>query len=121
MDFITLVDKLKEKGYKVVIKNHKLYKFAKIDGKNITGGFCSKHDENNINSSYSYINGKISIDHKDCFDKWSKCPLVLEIPSNKGQMNYLLKQLEFWGSDEGYKISNQYEFEQWVNSYPDEI
>jgi hypothetical protein len=119
-DFERLVKTLKDNGYTVEVRRHKIYDFAKIEGNNIVGGFCSKHDENDINASYTYINGKIAIDHIDCFDKWRNCPLNLPIPNNDVQMDYLLNQLKFWGSYEGYRASDEYDFDKWVNNYPSE-
>lgn len=120
--FNNLVERLKKEGYTITLENneHKKeqYIFARITGKSIYGGFCNKINSDEI---YTYLNGKIAIDHEDCFDKWSKCPLNLEIPTNEEQMQYLLKQLEFWGSEEGYDLSNIYEFDRWISSYPEEL
>jgi hypothetical protein len=119
MHFEKLVETLKQKGYEVEVKKYEIYDFAKVSGKNIIGGFCSPHDENSMVSSSTYINGKIAVDHVDCFDKWRKCPLILPIPTDDTQMDYLLNQLKYWGSEQGYKASNEYEFEKWINDYSD--
>lgn len=58
-------------------------------------------------SSYRSLNGRIAADNERCFDKWSKCPVVMNING----LNYekLLISLAFLGSEEGYNLSNNFE------------
>ncbi|GAB6427956.1 hypothetical protein bcgnr5372_38460 [Bacillus luti] len=116
--FNTLVETLITEGYEVEVTEHEIYKFARITGKDILGGFCSPHDENSMDASNSYINGAVSADHVGCFDKWSKCPLQLPLPTNKVEMDYLINQLKYWSSEDGYANSDGYEFDNWINKYP---
>lgn len=111
--FNNLVNELQKNGYKVKVTEEETYLFAYVTGKKIIAGFCTLND----NLSYTYINGKIAADHEDCFDKWSKCPLNLLLPKNNKQIQFVLDQLNFWASSEGYKKSNEYEFESWVKDY----
>lgn len=113
--FDDLVKALQKSGYKVTVKKEDGYTFANIKGGHIYAGFCSPTTSKGV---YTYINGKISADHKECFDKWSKCPLNLPLPENEEQMDFLLKQLIFWGSPEGYKKSNEYNLDSWIKEYP---
>lgn len=114
-----LLQRLENEGYLVIRKEStELYDFYIIKSKNIKGGFCTKHDENNLNASYENLNGNIVVDHVECFDKWSKCPMTLSIPQNDFELDYLIERLIFWGSEDGYKVSNEYECEKWDKSYP---
>jgi len=118
-EFNNLINILRENGFFIEVQKDKIYDFVTFDGNNVIGGFCSKHDAALLDASYSYINGKIAVDNTDCFDKWSKCPLNLKIPKTEKQIKYLLDQLKYWGSSEGYNDSNGYEFEKWVGEYPE--
>jgi hypothetical protein len=116
-----LIKALEHNKYKVTKttrsqKNH-IYDFYEIIGNCIIGGFCTPHDENSIWASYESINGKIAIDHKTCFDKWRKCPLILPLPENEKQIDWLMDRLKFWGSEEGCRISDEYEMELWDTEY----
>jgi hypothetical protein len=79
------------------------YKYWSIKGKGITAMFCTPNK-----SSYPYINGKIAADNVRCFDKWSKAPLVM----NVAEIDYgrLLEALTLLGSEEGYRVSNSYDY-----------
>ncbi|AVM24286.1 hypothetical protein [Bacillus pumilus] len=117
MKFNDIVENLKNKGFIVEVNEEEgLYNFATVTGKGIFAGFCTAHDENNLNSSYHCINGKISADNSRCFDKWSKCPVSLPMPKNKEEMTFLFDKLEHLGTDEGYEKSNSYNYEH-VTSY----
>jgi hypothetical protein len=77
-------------------------------------GFCEPN-----NKSYSYLDGKISIDREDCFDKWSKCPINLPFPENDKQVQFLIDKINWLKTEEGYKVSNEYDFDNWIKKYPD--
>lgn len=111
--FHFLVNELKQNGYKVKVLKENGYEFALVSGKGIEAGFCTPHERCN-----PYLNGKIAADNASCFDKWSKCPLNLPLPETKEQMEYLLDQLEYWSSEDGYRLSNEYHFNKWVKEYP---
>jgi len=96
LDFTKLVRFLHKHKYHVVIKSYNppsgKYKSAMVTGNNIRAGFCTQSRE-----VYTYINNRIAADHKDCFGKWSKCPLIMELPVDGEE---LLKNLKFLGSKE---------------------
>jgi hypothetical protein len=77
------------------------------------GGFCTPVV--NALMVYPEINGKIAVDHKKAFDKWRKCPFVHPLPQSEKDIAYIIERLKFWGSDEGYEISNFYQWEKWEN------
>jgi len=113
-----VVDKLKENHYTVVKSERKLYDFYRISGYGIRGGFCTQHDNTNddlLNHSNSWLNGYVVIDNKNCFDKWSKCPLWIPIPETKQELDFLIERLKFWGSEEGFKASDEYNTDLWDN------
>lgn len=118
-DFMLLVDILRGSGYDVEVTQETTpgeYLFAKVTGEDIFAGFCTKND----GLSYPDLDGKIAADHVDCYDKWSKCPLILPLPEGDDQTRFLLEQLEYWGSVEGYEKSNEYQTDTWVKAYPEE-
>lgn len=99
-------DEKEEDGFKLVKLPRKYnYRFALVTGKRIQAGFCEPN-----NGSYRVINGKIAADNIRCFDKWSKCPLVLEFPADSIQEKKLLELLKHLGSEEGYTLSNFYDY-----------
>jgi len=109
--FTELVKFLRDHKYHVVVNECKSisgkYKVAMVLGDNIKAAFCTPSLE-----VYRYINNRIAADHVNCFDKWSKCPLIMELPVDGEE---LLKHLKFLGSDEGFRISETYEY---LNSNP---
>ena len=77
------------------------YTAYNVTGKGIVGCFCTPNSD-----SYTYINGKFAADNAECFDKWSKVPLVMNM---KGlDYDLLLKELELLRSQEGFEISNRF-------------
>lgn len=99
---------LKDNGYTVTVtkeepwKYYPPYNFYSVTGNGIKAGFCTPNK-----SSYRSLNGRIAADNERCFDKWSKCPVVMNING----LNYekLLISLAFLGSEEGYNLSNNFE------------
>jgi len=71
-----------------------------------------------IDPSYSTLMNRVAVERGDCFDKWSKVPISLPIPETEAQMKYLLDKIEWLLTDEGYKASDGYDYEKWVNDYP---
>jgi len=114
-EFFKLVKQLVLAGYTVNIENCTDYLCATNVGGNIQFNFCTPYNE-----CYPDTSGKIAADHRDCFDKWSRCPLVLPFPKNEAQIKFLLHQLELWATKKGYTLSNKYHTETWVKKYPEE-
>jgi hypothetical protein len=77
--------------------------------------FCTPCD-----TIYSSVSGKISADHVDCFDRWSKCPINVSLPTNEKEFELLLIYFQFLMSDDGYEKSNSNDKDWYVTSY-DEI
>lgn len=102
--FNQLVEWFKESKFKDIIRvsdETPIYDYAVIDSKtyNISLGFCNKHNPNDINSSYLYINGRVAIDLYDEFDKYSKCPFYVFLPKTKDEFDGLLELIEFMITD----------------------
>lgn len=110
-NFKNLVNVLKLMGYSVIVSEYEIYSFASIKGKGIIGGFCSKHDENHLESNY-YLNGKICVDNVECFDKWRNCALQYFIPETESEVLHLLNRMNFWGSKKGEESSNDFEYDE---------
>jgi hypothetical protein len=102
LHFQELVLFLKKHQYTVKVRQHKNYKVATVTGNGIRGGFATESID-----VYPYINNRICADHFNCFDKWRKCPLLMQLPVNGDE---LLKHLQFLGSPEGYQVSNSYDY-----------
>jgi hypothetical protein len=66
----------------------------------------------------SHYSGYILADNALCFNKWSQAPVVLPIPSNDDDMGYLIECLEWLKTEEGYNVSNSFDFDQWKTYYP---
>jgi len=83
-------------------KKKPLYTFWRFTGKGVDGGFCTPNKQ-----SYLSLRGHITADNTECFDKWSKCPLRMNIQT----LDYekLFKELELLGSPEGFEISNNFD------------
>jgi hypothetical protein len=117
--FKKLVEFIRDIGYTVETKyeppRKKLwcgYWFGRITGKSIFGGFC----EPNKGGSYWYINGRVAFDNKRCFDKWSKCPYSLELPQTMREFQYIMEQMKYLRTKEGFNRSCGYDL--WVKDYP---
>lgn len=118
-----MVKWFKSIGYKLYVERNKVSKykssfsFAHTLGSqyDLIIGFC----EPNNGNSYYYIDGRISIDREDCFDKWSKCPICLPFPKDEKELQFLLDKIDWLKTSEGYKASNEYDMDKWVSKYPE--
>lgn len=65
------------------------------------------------------ISGKVAIDSRMFSDFWSNCPVILDIPENKHQVDFIINQIEF------LRISDEDEIRDYrkhpIYSYPPEI
>jgi hypothetical protein len=52
-----------------------------------------------------YAGNRIAADNAECFDKWSRCPLVMEFPLDYDE---LLKHLKWLATPAGYEYSNSF-------------
>jgi hypothetical protein len=110
-----ILQTLKDNGYMIEEMERELYTFYAIKGNCITGGFCTKHDsEDLLKASNEWINGNVAIEHKHLFDKWRKCPLIVPIPETQKDLDKLIDRMKFWGSEDGYKKSSEFEYDEWT-------
>jgi hypothetical protein len=106
-DFDHLVGFLRLHGYDVTPEDEPArvnYHFASFVGQGIRGGFAT------YGIGYPYLDGRVAADNRRCFDKWSKCPLVVRIPDDDEGRSELLEYFRFLASKEGYKWSNTFEY-----------
>jgi hypothetical protein len=96
----------------VVPSKGKGYWYAGINGKSIRGGFCEPNEED----CYWYVRGRIAFDNVKCFDKWSKCPYSLELPKTPEEFQYVVEQMKYLRTKEGFEKSNGYDL--WIRDYP---
>lgn len=96
-------EQLTDLGYDVEFKPSADYDTWLVSGKGIEGAFC----EPNGGKSYATLDGKFAADNEKCFNKWSQCPLVVNLPCDVEQLK---GHLAFLGSDAGYKHSNSFEY-----------
>lgn len=111
-DFNSLVRFLREKGYDVKVKadsglsDKKIKGYsAYVFGKGIRGGFSWLKDKND-DYYYRYVRDSFAVDNAECFDKYSKCPMVLKLPADYG---YILNCLKIMGTEWAYELSNTFE------------
>lgn len=102
LELHALAGELKAHGYEIEYEDGDNHKSWYVRGHGIRGAFCEPNDQ-----SYAVLNGRFAADNSKCFDKWSKCPLVMKLPCDTEK---LVKHLKFLGSKEGYKHSNGYEY-----------
>lgn len=115
MNFIELYKKLchEFKDLKISYNVFGDYLFVDYEDEFVRFCFCEKTEE-----SLECLSQKICIENVKCFDKWTKSPCSLSFPNNESEYKFLLFNILFWGTKDGYKISNEYNFEDYVFSYP---
>ena len=69
---------------------------ANFHGKNIFGMIYKAGDE-----------VRLYADNSGCFDKASKCPLIVKIPTSYKELK---KHLRWLGTEEGFENSNSYDY-----------
>lgn len=105
--FKALAEALRNAGYNVKITTGPVYDFAYVTGMNIEGGFCTPSYGDN-DPPYWYIDGRFAADNSDCFDKWSKCPLIVTLPEDEQGIAYILEHLRYLATEEGRQWSASY-------------
>lgn len=73
--------------------------------------------ENNLHIDFVWRTDKfmIAIDREDCYDKIWKCPILISAPKTEDEYNKLMKKIKWLQTEEGYKASNGYDFDKWMN------
>lgn len=89
-------------GYRTKVAEEDTYASVLVTNDDIHGIFCTPNDE-----SYLILRGRFAADNKQCFNKWSQCPLCVTIPTD---LNALEKHLKFLASEEGFKHSTSFEY-----------
>lgn len=98
MNYVELLQKLSAEGFSVIV---------------LADGLVKAYNErlviyiNNTDSGAPYLNNRLAADNADCFDKISRCPLIMTLPVDWDELN---RHLEFLASDEGYELSNTYAY-----------
>lgn len=64
---------------------------------------------------------QICLDRADCYDKPQKCPITLPLPATPAQLAFLKEKIDWLKTPDGYKASDEYEYEHWVDAYPDAV
>ena len=115
--FYSLVQLLVDNGYDVkvshkVMEDEYYYQCTSLS----TGGrysvrfaFCTPSTH-----VYKCLSGGISADHIDSFDKWSKCPCKIPLPSNEDEERLIIMYLAWLGSEAGYVQSENYDFDYFI-------
>lgn len=107
-----LIKFLRNNGYKLQLSKtynkNKFYQNYIIDGNGIIG-FLSTEDVTGYN--IGRYNDCICFDNYEAFNKWSQAPVQLEIYDSEEYYELLLKELQFLASDDGYKLSNEFNYE----------
>ena len=104
--FNRVVRLLRKNGFTVITKEivgiDDEYLFGEAQNSNVVAAFTTS-------SRYAYasLQNRIAADNKKCFEKWSRCPLVMKFPINAHR---LLADLKLLGSEEGLKISKSYSY-----------
>ena len=63
----------------------------------------------------------VAVDRKECFDKVSKCPILLPVPKTEKQVEFLSKKMEWLLTKKGYVASRRFKFDEWITEYPKKI
>lgn len=119
--FRDLCNKFRSAGFTVEIElysgykngkifEYKRYMFAKITGHGIIGAFSNAPAD--VAHYITLADGRFTADNAKVFEKWSRCPLCVELPF---KFELLLQHLKLLASDAGSQISSSYSF---VNNNP---
>jgi len=65
-------------------------------------------------SEYWYA-GFIMAERKECFDKWSRSPIIMKLPSSKSGTKYLMQKLAWLCTADGLKASRSYDTTDWID------
>lgn len=128
--FTRLVKILNGKGYNLKVEHGADYSIAQTGLKH--GPYNMKQTGEKHNpvvimatscdwELHPLISGRIAAEHADAFDKMTRMPMSLPLPQTEAQLEYVIERLAFWASNEGYKISNEYDFDNWEEDYPERL
>lgn len=107
-EFRSLVDWLSQCGFDISIINYDKGPpliFAKLTNtKGVTGGFAVGNPE----ICHSFVFERIALDNDKCFDKWSKCPLVMKLDGLDKKA--LVAHMLWLGSVDGFEYSTKFTY-----------
>lgn len=108
--FDILAVALEREGYEVVVNfghadGKERYRYGHLRGRSVNGFFAPTNQH-----SARYCSGRLCADHVDCYDKPSKCPLVIRLPKSDREAMEIVRWLGKLGSREGYQVSNSYDY-----------
>ncbi len=97
---------LKTTKYKnhIRIENEEIYTYLAVEALGIVFGYCTKHDEDSIDSSYIYINGRITFENYLLFDKWSNSMQPINPPTTREDFDNFINAIDYIASDEYYNL-----------------
>ncbi len=108
--FERVVSLLREHEYSVAVqlvspRRRAKYKFASVVGRDIRAYFAPLVDDHKL----AGISGMIVADNARCYNTIRQCPIQLPLPS-RSQEAELLDMLGYLASENGYRLSNNFEF-----------
>ena len=106
-----LAKELTKRGYKVKERREIFrpyidlpeYRYWEVNGRGIVAVYCEENS-----AGYPCTSNKIAADNAKCFDKWSCCPMYMNIDGIN--LETLFAAFKFLGTQEGYEFSNSYAF-----------
>lgn len=114
--FNRLVEAIRKFGYGVDVHRRDAYKKASVENRGAFTCFSTSSDE-----VVEELNGKVVIDNYKYSDTWSNCALILPIPRNDYQINFILEQIKFWESGKGARIRKNRILNKYIYRYPPHI
>jgi hypothetical protein len=104
LEFDLLTKELQDSGYTVIIESMGVYRFARVSGIGIIGGYCEPTD----GKCYPYIDGNFAADNAETFNKWSQCPLIVKLPKTTKEAATIVEHLKWLGTAEGGEWSDAF-------------
>lgn len=104
-----ILKRLQEKGFIIkLIYGEGEYSMWQFENDSVLGCVCN--DKGLEYDQIGRYNNSICMDNKECFNKWSHCPVILNPEDSEEFMENLFKEIEFLGSEEGERLSDEYEY-----------
>jgi hypothetical protein len=63
---------------------------------------------------YWQLDGKIGVDNREAFNKWSQVPFYVWLPETEDEVKRILDEIKFIGTNEGHKASNEFDNVNWM-------
>lgn len=111
MDFYELINRLKQEGFEIDIRNGKTHTIATINNSHAFVKICIG------DCGIKFLNNRIVIDNSLHSDYWINVPISLPFPNSKYQYDFIVIQITFWGSITGSFTRQSSNFEK-IREYP---